>query len=366
MVAVVAVVAAAGWTGELPEPTWQIVMLVGAVAATASSWFINRNPAAYSLILLVAITYTVITDLDRSYSFEPAMPWSDIVGDLAVVGALAGLIAYSTNKWLGRPSGRDVVEATVVLLGASLATWVLIAEPLIGRGMGIARALAIAAFVPLSVLVASLLINLLNRGLRAHHSLQLASAAAVIFVAGAIAGRVQLVDVWTSAGTTLPTSLYSMAGACILAALAYENFESHLIADPADHVPEQNVRLVLMGTSALVAMTLMAVVPPSGSVDMLIRTVGTVALIALVVIRLAIAQHQHERARESLRIRIDLDELTGLPTRSRLVDLIEESLESSWRAEHQPSVIHLNLDRFKNINDTSRPRHRQRVLVEVA
>ena len=366
IVAMVAVVAPATWTGALPQPAWQIVMIASAVIGAAVSRFGNGNPLAYSVIMVAAMVHTSLTDLGRSYDLSPPMPWVDIVGDLIVALALAWLMAYSTYKWLGAPTAHDVVEAIVVLVGASIGTWVVLTEGLLERGIGVGRALAISAFIPISVLVAAFVINLLNRGLREHRALQLASIAAALFVAGAVSGRLQLVDEWTAAGTTVPTALYSLAGACMLAAMAHENFQSHLSADAVEHPTEQGARLAMMGTSVLVAMTSMAVIPPADDLDTIIRSVGTIVLIALVVVRLAIALHQHERARESLRRRIYLDELTELPTRTRLVELVQETLDSNWRSEQQPTVIHLNIDRFKNINDTFGHHGANLVLVEIA
>lgn len=366
IVAMVATVVPTAWTGSLPQPAWQIVMITSALTAAAVSRFGNGNPVAYSVIMVAAVAHTAFTDLGRSYTISPPMPWIDIVGDLIVALALAWLMAYSTYKWLGTPTTRDVVEAVVVLLGASIGTWVVLTQRLLELEMGVGRALAISAFIPISVLVAAFVINLLNRGLRTHRALQLASVASVLFVAGAIAGRLQLVGTWTAAGTTLPTALYSLAAICMLAAMAHENFQSHLTPDPSEHTADQGARLALMGTSVLVAMTSMAIIPPTNRVDTIVRSIGTVALIALVVIRLAIALHQHEQARESLRQRIYLDELTALPTRTRLVEHVQETLDSNWRSEQQPTVVHLNIDRFKNINDTFGHHGANVVLVEIA
>ena len=364
--AMLAVVTPALWTGDIPQPAWQVVVIAIAVVAATVSRFLNGNPTAYSVILLGMMIHTAVTDLGRSYEFDPPMPWADVIGDLVVVLALAGMLLYSTYEWLGPPSARDVVEAVVVVLGSAIATWVMLTEPLLERGMTAGRSLAISAFLPISVLVASFLINLLHRGLRRHRSLQLASAAAVVFVAGAVTGRLQLVGVWSGAGTALPTALYSIAAACLLAALTHGNFQSQLVGEAPRAGTEQGARLTLMGSSVLVAMTSMAVVPPVNQLDTIVRTVGTVALIALVVMRLAIALHQHEQARESLRRRAYLDELTELPTRTRLIELVQETLDSNWRSEHQPSVVHLNVDRFKNINDTFGHHGANLVLVEIA
>ncbi len=76
--------------------------------------------------------------------------------------------------------------------------------------------------------------------------------------------------------------------------------------------------------------------------------------------------HSHEAANRTLTDRLDRDDLTQLPTRSRFVQEVEAVLESTWRSEFQPTIIQLNLDRFKNINDSLGHYEANEVLVIVA
>lgn len=59
-----------------------------------------------------------------------------------------------------------------------------------------------------------------------------------------------------------------------------------------------------------------------------------------------------EEAEESLQHLAYHDELTGLPNKNLLVDRITQSIKKSSRDEQQMAILFLDLDRFKNINDS--------------
>ena len=59
-----------------------------------------------------------------------------------------------------------------------------------------------------------------------------------------------------------------------------------------------------------------------------------------------------EQAEQTLQYLAYNDELTGLPNRNTLVDRIGQSIKKSSRENHQMAILFLDLDRFKNVNDS--------------
>jgi GGDEF domain-containing protein len=73
------------------------------------------------------------------------------------------------------------------------------------------------------------------------------------------------------------------------------------------------------------------------------------------------------REREAaLRELSELDDLTGLPNRRRFVDLLDRHLSSQRREDARGALLLIDLDRFKELNDTFGHAAGDRLLVQVA
>ena len=73
-----------------------------------------------------------------------------------------------------------------------------------------------------------------------------------------------------------------------------------------------------------------------------------------------------EQAEQTLQYLAYNDELTGLPNRNTLVDRIGQSIKKSSREKHQMAILFLDLDRFKNVNDSLGHAVGDKLLQEVA
>lgn len=64
------------------------------------------------------------------------------------------------------------------------------------------------------------------------------------------------------------------------------------------------------------------------------------------------ARRRHERRRDALLERTQIDALTGLPNRILLLHRIDQLLRGSWNRDEHPTLLFIDLDRFKNVNDS--------------
>ena len=82
--------------------------------------------------------------------------------------------------------------------------------------------------------------------------------------------------------------------------------------------------------------------------------------------RILSLQHNLIQAHEELRFQAEHDVLTGIWNRGALMDLLKRELERSLRSQSGPAVMMLDVDHFKQINDTYGHLTGDAVLREVA
>lgn len=59
-----------------------------------------------------------------------------------------------------------------------------------------------------------------------------------------------------------------------------------------------------------------------------------------------------KRAKEALQLRAETDVLTSLPNRMRLNSFLQRALETAETSDNEVGLVHVDLDRFKEVNDT--------------
>jgi diguanylate cyclase (GGDEF)-like protein len=111
-------------------------------------------------------------------------------------------------------------------------------------------------------------------------------------------------------------------------------------------------RLVVTGLSLTVPILLVAIMPANSTTDRLVRASSTLAILMLVSFRLAAATRSHLQAQERLIESARLDSLTGLPNRVAMLEMAQDAIDSTWKTKRCPSVFLIDIDRFKNTNDS--------------
>jgi diguanylate cyclase (GGDEF)-like protein len=117
-------------------------------------------------------------------------------------------------------------------------------------------------------------------------------------------------------------------------------------------VPALMTRLLTTTSSLVAPIIILAIDKPANTQDTTVRTVTVCILVAVVMSRVVQSVRLNANTQEQLVRNALTDSLTGLPNRVLMLQHIETAMRSSWKTHLQPTVLFIDVDRFKNINDS--------------
>ena len=340
-------------TGHLPSPAWRITVVALGLATAAIARAAYRLPLVF--VGVVALAAARLAWAAGSTSGVSDVSWTSALADLAVGLALITILGIALWRRYGHMLVRDVVDLLAVTIGSSMVAWLLIANPLIDEyGLSSGLAIVTAAYLPITAVVMTFAFDLTFAGLTRNRTMQLVTVAVTINMIAALLTTLRLVDVIPDGVRPISLALYAAAFLALCAGLVHEDAPAATEPLPVSHELRLDTpaRLTLMAISVLAPVALIASISPTSQSDAVVRTLGTMAMVVTVVLRLVLAMRDHASAQQALLRQLHRDELTGLPTRTLFVAHVSELLEKTWRSEHCPTIVQLNLDRFKNINDS--------------
>lgn len=355
-------------TDDLIDPWWRYLTLIaGLTAAMLGRTMLRPSPPFVAAIILVSVRLaTWNTEIGTTAVSE--LRWLDAILDLGV-GLSLGVVLAIVARRNAVMSRRDAIDVMALAISASIITWLLVTNPLISEyGQGATLAIAGTAYLPISIVLLAFSVDVLCGGLARNRSMQLVVAAAVANVVATLIGYLRLIEVAPADTMSVSVGVYVIAFLLLCTAMLRPDGPDSLVV--GQQLPEEHrvatARLVVMALGLTAPIAAIAMIAPTSTTDAAVRTITTLALVVTLVTRLTIAMRDHAAARLTLLQRVNHDDLTGLPTRSRFVETVARLLETTWRSEQQPTIIQLNLDRFKNINDSLGHFDANGVLVVVA
>ena len=111
-------------------------------------------------------------------------------------------------------------------------------------------------------------------------------------------------------------------------------------------------RLIITTTSLIIPVMVLAALSPRDGVDQVVRIVSAFVLAGAVTLRVVQSVRANTQAQQELLHAAQTDALTGLPNRSLLLERLHECIEDSFFTNRHPTVFFIDIDRFKNINDS--------------
>ena len=284
---------------------------------------------------------------------------SEVVG---VAATVAGLLASVTvvvalYRLLYVRSGAmaDGVfgDALIVGLGTWTVTWVVLIHPRLELANPDQTLAVIDSFQqPLSAIALFLVALLLFTDHERRASVWLLGGATTAMVGG------QTFHAITASGHLGHDSNYvgaalTIAGlALAAAAVSDSSAETLMTTQPTSRTPRVMGRLIITTASLVIPLITLAVTEPSGGPDKMMRSVSALVLAGSVTVRVIQSIQSADQAQRDLLRSVQTDPLTGLPNRSLLLDRISSCVNESWRSDRIPTIFFVDLDRFKNINDS--------------
>jgi diguanylate cyclase (GGDEF)-like protein len=330
------------------EPLRSIVYTLSAIqvlAAVVVSRVIHRTPIG--LVVSVGLI---------GGTFAASSAVSGFLGDvLQLAGALfliVGLILLLRQQQIVRASS-VVVDGLIVGLGMWVLTWVAFVQPVFENSdLSLIETIVSGFYQPADAVILFLLVLLVFRGSdRSPSVLMLASGLGVMLAADMCYG---LFDAGYAGDAILhfAYAFYIAAYSLVSAAFLHPSIAVRDEPTPVA-APQRLVTRLVVTTSALVVpVVVLALSGPADRTDRTIRAISAFVLAAAVTARVVESVRANARAQQRLLDQARIDDLTGLPSRTAVIDLLQAYTMELWRSDREPTVFLIDLDRFKNINDS--------------
>ena len=296
--------------------------------------------------------------------------WSDVLGSEAFPTPadgvyLVGYLVMAVGLLLfirGRRPRRDTagfLDSAIVAVALGLLAWVLLARPTIDAFSDSAAAAAVGAAYPAAdIVLAGLVIRLVTTPGGRSRSFRLLVLAIGLLAVGDTVTTALRLTVWDA--STMIDFLWLASYAATGAAALHPSMVSMTEPPRPEPVRFSRARLVTLAVAAAVAPVVLAVQAVLGQkLDLWAVVVGSLLLSGLVIARMKLsldqiqtANAEREAARLALAHQAAHDSLTGLPNRAQAVYLIRGALSRAQRSGAVVGVLFVDLDGFKQVNDT--------------
>ena len=329
-------------------------------------------PAPWHL-LSAAFGFFFLGDLLTTYIHldadgMPMGPWSD----------LSYLAFYPLALWalvllVRRGSGRDMsawLDAVIWTVGASVLAWEWVFEDSTLVENPTVASMITVAYPAMDLVLLLVLLRLVFASIRGNLALLLIGIGLGVQLVADIVYLTNIAGAGYTSGRLLDVG-WLFTYAAVAAAALHPSMAQRGTLRGRPHEPRLGGwRIPLLLIPALTAPTMIAALTVTDSLtaekeDVAVATTATFLVLLLAAVRGSGLVRLANRRADHLKLRIDHDTLTGLASRDRFTEQLADAMDDTTAQPDQWSVIFLDLDDFKMVNDIQGHLAGDQLLVEV-
>ena len=350
MLALAVIVLPVAWLGNTAYVFAALSLIVATFVAARVHRVNRRFIAAVSAIGGFFAASQIVDSLGDNSAFDLASDVLGLCGSICIIIALIHMLSGRASANIRAVLG----DALIVGLGSWLITWVALVEPTLeNRGGSLGASILGGAYQPAGTVVLFLLVLLLfSRSGNRQPAIWLVTLAMALNLGGDVLWGLNSAGHVGERATRTALALY--VAAYFTAAGAFIHPTVVWLKRTTTEPVNQRMfgRLILTTSSLVIPIIALAATGPANRTDGLVRSVSALVLAGAVTLRVTQSVRANGRTQADLRLSAQTDALTHLPNRLLLLERINDCLRMAWQSDSHPTLYFVDLDRFKNINDS--------------